>query len=50
MRVLAVLRALMGFGSISTDFYLPALPTMAAALRTDMGTIELTITSEVYFT
>jgi DHA1 family bicyclomycin/chloramphenicol resistance-like MFS transporter len=33
----------MGFASISTDFYLPALPTMATALGSDPGTIELTI-------
>lgn len=43
LRVLAVLSALMAFASISTDFYLPALPTMAAALGADAGTIELTI-------
>ncbi len=42
-RVLAVLSALMGFASISTDFYLPAMPTMAAALGADAGTIEFTI-------
>jgi DHA1 family bicyclomycin/chloramphenicol resistance-like MFS transporter len=42
-RVLAVLSALMGFASISTDFYLPALPTMAASLGSDQGTVELTI-------
>ena len=43
LRVLAVLSALMGFASISTDFYLPAMPTMAAALRSDAGTMEFTI-------
>ena len=43
-RVLAVLSALMGFASISTDFYLPALPTMVTALHADQGTGELTIT------
>lgn len=42
-RVLAVLSALMGFASISTDLYLPALPTMTEALRSDGGTMELTI-------
>jgi DHA1 family bicyclomycin/chloramphenicol resistance-like MFS transporter len=42
-RVLAVLSALMGFASISTDFYLPALPTMTVALGSDPGTIALTI-------
>jgi DHA1 family bicyclomycin/chloramphenicol resistance-like MFS transporter len=43
LRVLAILSALMGFASISTDLYLPALPTMAGALRSDAGTMELTI-------
>lgn len=33
----------MAFASISTDLYLPALPTMAAALHADAGTIEFTI-------
>jgi DHA1 family bicyclomycin/chloramphenicol resistance-like MFS transporter len=32
-----------GFASISTDLYLPALTTMAAALHADAGTVELTI-------
>lgn len=41
--MLAVLSALMGFASISTDFYLPAMPAMAAALGTGPGTIEFTI-------
>ncbi len=43
LRVLAVLSALMGFASISTDLYLPALPTMAQALRSNAGAMELTI-------
>ena len=43
LRVLAILSALMGFASISTDFYLPALPTMATALRSDAGTMDFTI-------
>ncbi|MCJ2131002.1 multidrug effflux MFS transporter [Methylobacterium sp. E-045] len=42
-RVLAVLSALMGFASISTDLYLPALPTMATSLGSDTGTMELTV-------
>ena len=41
--MLAVLSALMGFASISTDLYLPAMPAMGAALHTDAGTIEWTI-------
>src|SRR5947209_13337490 len=43
IRVLLVLSTLLGFASISTDLYLPALPTMAAALHADAGAIELTI-------
>ncbi|HEY0206847.1 MAG TPA: multidrug effflux MFS transporter [Acetobacteraceae bacterium] len=43
LRVLLVLSTLLGFASISTDLYLPALPTMAAALRADAGMVELTI-------
>ena len=40
LRVLLVLSTLLGFASISTDLYLPA---MAAALHADAGTVELTI-------
>jgi DHA1 family bicyclomycin/chloramphenicol resistance-like MFS transporter len=43
VRVLAILSALMGFASISTDLYLPALPTMAQALKSNAGTMDLTI-------
>ncbi len=43
LRVLPVLSTLLGFASISTDLYLPALPTMAAALHADAGTMELTV-------
>jgi len=41
--VLGILSALMGFASISTDFYLPALPAMADALHADTGTLEWTV-------
>ncbi|ADP70335.1 drug resistance transporter, Bcr/CflA subfamily [Rhodomicrobium vannielii ATCC 17100] len=41
--VLAILSALMGFASISTDFYLPAMPTMARALNATTGSVEYTI-------
>lgn len=41
--VLAILSALMGFASISTDFYLPAMPAMADALKADTGSVEFTI-------
>ena len=43
LRVMAILSVLMGFGSISTDIYLPALPTMGQALGSSSGTMELTI-------
>ncbi|WP_245279255.1 MFS transporter [Xanthobacter sp. 91] len=42
-RVLAVLSGLMGFASISTDLYLPAMPEMGRALGTSAGTIEFTV-------
>lgn len=41
--VLAILSALMGFASISTDLYLPALPTMATSLHASQGEVEFTI-------
>lgn len=41
--VLAILSVLMGFGSISTDLYLPAMPAMSRFLGADAGTIELTV-------
>lgn len=44
-RVLAVLSVLLGFASISTDLFLPAIPTIAMALRATPGMIELTISS-----
>ncbi|GAB7540420.1 hypothetical protein CS8_000810 [Cupriavidus sp. 8B] len=43
LRILAILSTLMAFALISTDLYLPALPTMAVALRADAGTVELMI-------
>jgi DHA1 family bicyclomycin/chloramphenicol resistance-like MFS transporter len=33
----------MGFASISTDLYLPAMPAMARTLNADAGAIELTV-------
>jgi len=44
-RVLAILSTLMGFASISTDLFLPAIPTIATALHAGAGAIELTISS-----
>lgn len=42
-RVLAILSALMGFASISTDLYLPAMPAIGGSLGASTGMIELTI-------
>lgn len=42
-RLLAILSTLMGFASISTDLYLPAMPEMSRALHADAGTVEWTI-------
>jgi DHA1 family bicyclomycin/chloramphenicol resistance-like MFS transporter len=42
-RLLIVLGALMAFGSIATDMYLPALPTLGAVLHAGPGQIELTL-------
>ena len=41
--LLALMAALMGFGSISTDLYLPAMPTMARELGGSAGSVEWTI-------
>lgn len=43
LRILIILSALMGFASISTDLYLPAMPAMAGDLNADAGSIELTV-------
>ncbi|MBT0663668.1 multidrug effflux MFS transporter [Geobacter pelophilus] len=40
---LAVLSLLMGFASISTDLYLPAMPVMSNALHASAGMLEWTI-------
>lgn len=42
-RVLATLSTLMGFASISTDLYLPAMPAMGASLSAKPGQVELTV-------
>ncbi len=41
--VLGVLSLLMGFASISTDLYLPAMPLMGRSLHAGIGVIEWTI-------
>src|SRR6476619_4295353 len=43
LRMLLVLSALMGFGNVATDMYLPALPAMARALHAAPGQMEFTI-------
>ncbi len=42
-KVLVILSTLMGFASISTDLYLPAMPTIGQSLGADVGTMEWTI-------
>lgn len=42
--LLGVLCALMGFASLSTDFYLPAMPMMGRALGASQSAIEWTVT------
>jgi DHA1 family bicyclomycin/chloramphenicol resistance-like MFS transporter len=42
-RVLGILSVLMGFASISTDLYLPAMPAMGRSLGADTGMVELTV-------
>ena len=37
------LSLLMAFASISTDIYLPAMPTMSDALHAEPGSVELTV-------
>ncbi|KAA0890546.1 Bcr/CflA family efflux MFS transporter [Oryzomonas rubra] len=44
-RVLAVLSMLMGFASISTDLYLPAMPMMSHSLHANEGLVDLTISA-----
>ena len=43
LRVLGILSTLLAFASISTDLYLPALPTMSVALHANAGELEFTI-------
>lgn len=45
LRIMAMLAALMGFGSISTDLYLPAMPAMGAELGGGHGALELTVST-----
>ncbi|AHG21016.2 MFS transporter [Chania multitudinisentens RB-25] len=43
LRILVILSALMSFASISTDLYLPAMPTIANDLHAAHGRIEFTL-------
>lgn len=45
LRILVILSALMSFSSISTDMYLPALPTLVSDLHADIGLVELSIST-----
>lgn len=45
LRILIILSALMSFASISTDMYLPALPTLVNDLHTDIARVELTVST-----
>ncbi|MGF6372896.1 DHA1 family bicyclomycin/chloramphenicol resistance-like MFS transporter [Paraburkholderia sp. RAU6.4a] len=45
LHLLLILSALMSFASISTDIYLPALPTIGRALRVTSAGIELTFSA-----
>lgn len=43
--VLGILSLLMGFASIATDLYLPAMPAMGGALGADAGTMAWTVSA-----
>ncbi|NNG02717.1 MAG: multidrug effflux MFS transporter [Inquilinus sp.] len=43
LAVAVLLTALVAFGPISTDLYLPSLPAMTRALATDVATMQLTL-------
>ena len=45
LQTLLILSVLMAFSSMSTDIYLPALPSMADALHAGTGAMEYTISS-----
>jgi DHA1 family bicyclomycin/chloramphenicol resistance-like MFS transporter len=45
VRTLLILSILMAFGPLSTDLYLPALPTLAHAMRTGPDQMALTLSS-----
>lgn len=41
--VVALLTLLVAFGALSTDLYLPSLPTLVTAFDTDIATVQLTL-------
>lgn len=43
--VTVLLTALVAFGPLSTDLYLPALPTLVSALETDIPTVQWTLSA-----
>lgn len=45
LRMMLILSALMSFASISTDTYLPALPTISRELHASAASIELTLSA-----
>lgn len=45
--LLAVLGALVAFGPISTDLYLPALPQVDESLGTSAAGVQLTLTASM---
>lgn len=44
-KTVAILSALLAFASISTDLYLPAMPTLGRSLGGSQGSVELTLSS-----
>ena len=42
------LTALVAYGPISTDLYLPSLPAMQQAFATDIAAVQLTLTAFVW--
>jgi DHA1 family bicyclomycin/chloramphenicol resistance-like MFS transporter len=46
--LLLVLSGMMSLGSLSTDMYLPALPTLGAAFHVSVATVQLTLTTFLF--
>lgn len=47
-RVRLLLTGLVAFGPVSTDLYLPSLPAMVTSFRTDVSTVQLTLSVFVF--